>query len=790
MSAYQVDVVFDVRSAGAQGVYSYVAPSALATGTAVLAPLGSRRMLGYVIGIGPVDEALRAKLREVEVVDGLRIPSALVEVLIHLAGRTLCSLPVAVSAMFPPSIAERVVDQWTSTGEGTGELSALQRTVLEGMQAAPMRDSKSKKLSAPVKKALNLLAEKGYVRRSSHLSTPRSRKSILLRLNPDASKIEAFLKSQGKKKPAQALTLIRLQQSEMSAIAPADVRALSGVTDQTIKALMAEGLLEEVDEMSFKPTSAPKIPNDEQQAAIQAISSAIGTHQFQSFLLHGVTGSGKTEVFLQCAAQALMAGRSVLYLVPEIALASQAVVQLRERFGDRVALIHSELAKGERLEMWSRIQNGSTALVLGARSALFAPLHNIGLIIVDEEHEPAYKQESSPRYHAKDVSLMLGEAHGATVVLGSATPSLETFQEATRGKHTLLRLTRRAARASLPEVLLDDLTEGYRRGAPAIIAPLLQEEIDAVLDRGEQAILFLNRRSYSPSMICKECGHTFNCPRCAVSLSYSRRSGKLRCHHCDFSMVAPLECPQCRGVRLQPIGIGTEKLEEMVQSQFPRARTARMDRDVSQRKGALDEVLTQFRLLELDILIGTQMVAKGLDFPNVTLVGVIAADLSLSLPDFRASERTFQLLAQVAGRAGRGDRPGKVIVQTFNPEHIALVCARDHDFERFAAHSIVEREQAKYPPYCQLVNIIVSGEHHAPVVEVSYQVAVALETLGGMEVLGPADAAIEKLHNRWRRQILVKVPLGSDVAPIGEALQKVGEKGVHLMIDVNPYSLI
>ncbi|MFQ3668904.1 MAG: primosomal protein N', partial [Fimbriimonadaceae bacterium] len=494
--------------------------------------------------------------------------------------------------------------------------------------------------------------------------------------------------------------------------------------------------------------------------------------------------------YLRAAAEALAAGRQVLYLVPEIALAAQAIGQLRDRFGLGVSVLHSELTPRQRLDNWLSIRSGTSAIVVGARSALFAPLNDLGLIVVDEEHEASYKQESAPRYHAKRLARFLSERHGCPIVYGSATPSVESYREASLGVLTRLDLPNRTAQATLPAVTVENLSEGYRRGKPSILSPLLAERLGETLARGEQAILFLNRRAYAPFLVCRDCGKTFRCLNCATSLAYSQKERILRCHHCDHRETPPDECPKCGGLRILPFGIGTEKVEEFVAQTFPHARVARLDRDVTKRRGALEETLAAVSSGEIDVLVGTQMVAKGLNFPGVTLVGVIAADISLNVPDFRSSERTFQVLSQVAGRAGRGSRPGTVVVQTFNPEHVAVVCAQNHDYQTFFEHQAAERADAGYPPFRRLVNVLTTGEDRPSVVVASVEVSRRLRAVPGASVLGPADCPIERLQQRWRRHVLVKLPPDASVTPIGSALAGYAPKNVNIVIDVDPFSLM
>lgn len=795
-----VDVVVDARSGGGDSTWTYeVGENTAEVGDAFLVPLGPRAVLAFVMRVYEATEeslgfplkSLRAVLNKV---DGVNLPPSVLALTSFVAEQYLCPMNVALTVSAPPGVRERLVTAWTlEENPPAAELTPLQKEVLRTMQdsGGSIQEGKGKKLPGASQRALKLLRAKGLVRQTLQFTAFAEAKAQkgLLRLSSDEAKVEAFLRKEGKKKPAQALTIMRLQAAEHSALSPAEIKALSGITDATIKALMQGGLLEQV-EAGRGAAKAPPSPNPAQRAAIDAILEPVLSRQYKPFLLFGVTGSGKTEVFLRAAADTLKSGRQVLYLVPEIALAAQAVAQLRERFGERVAVLHSELPPKERLQNWMRIRKGDAPVVLGARSALFAPLTNIGLIIMDEEHETSYKQESAPRYHAKAVAKFLAQEHGAALVLGSATPSVETRFEAESGELTMLELPQRAAAQSLlPSVQVEDLTVGYKAGKPSILSEPLFRHMEATLARKEQIILFLNRRAYSPFLICRDCGKQFLCPRCSVSLAFSRRDQRLRCHHCGFNERVPEKCPKCAGHRLNPFGVGTEKVEEAVAMAFPTAAVSRLDRDIARKRGALEEILASFRSGDIDILVGTQMVAKGLDFPNVTLVGVIAADISLNIPDFRASERTFQLLSQVAGRAGRGSAPGHVIVQTFNPQNIAITTAQAHDYDAFYRAALQEREEAGYSPFSRLVNVVFSAADKAEVLRAGEAAVKLLEAVPDAIVLGPADCAIERLQGNWRRHVLVKLPPDASVEPVGEALQGLETKA-QVMVDVNPYSLV
>lgn len=795
------DVVFDARVGGAAARYTYSIDFGASEGDLVLAPLSGRPLAGVVARVYQTTEVdlgfPLTKLRPISArIEGIGLPPALLGMAQFISDAYLCSFSSAIGPAFPPGIADRISTSWT-LNEAVLKESFLSLTTLQTELVATIRESFGpfevpKSLSTPARKALRLLEAKGIATRTTQLASldegPAHRR--LFRLIADEDRIDAFLHEHAKKRPAQALVLIRLREAQSGALGLDDIRALGGVTQQVLKALIDARLLEEY-ESDAKPSRTAPTPNPDQVKAIKAIVGAIEKEQAEGFLLFGVTGSGKTEVYLRAAAEALRAGKQVLYLVPEIALATQAIAQLRDRFGARVAVLHSDLNPKERLANWMRIAKGEAPIVIGARSALFAPLKDLGLIVMDEEHEGSYKQESSPRYHAKALVRFLAESHRCPFVLGSATPSIESYYESEQGGLTRLELSQRAADAQLPAVEIEDLGFGFRSGQPALLTSTLEEYLVEAVASKHQAILFLNRRAYSPFLICRECGHFFMCPRCAVTLSFSRKDLKLRCHHCGHHASPPDDCPKCGGHKLNPVGVGTEKVEEAVQAILPEGRVERLDRDVASRKGALESILAEFGAGEIDVLVGTQIVAKGLNFPNVTLVGVVAADVSLNLPDFRAAERTYQLLSQVAGRAGRGVARGKVVIQTFNPTHIAVQSARNHDYLQFYSAMVREREEACYPPFSKLVNVVFAGTDYAPVVRASEDAARRLKlALPEAEILGPASCVIERVQNRWRWHVLVKLAPSAEVAPIRSALEGLDAGKVQVTVDVDAYALM
>ncbi|HQD39729.1 MAG: primosomal protein N' [Firmicutes bacterium] len=506
-------------------------------------------------------------------------------------------------------------------------------------------------------------------------------------------------------------------------------------------------------------------------------------------LLWGITGSGKTEVYLNLIQQKLDSGKAAITLVPEIALTPQMVARYRSRFGDQVAVLHSQLGAGERRDEWERVRTGEARVVLGPRSALFAPIDDLGLIIIDEEHEPSYKQEAPPRYHARECAIKRAEFAGAQVVLGSATPSLESFYKAQRSDFQLVSLTQRPTGQKLPQIQLVDMRQELKDGNRSMFSWSLQESLKECLAAGQQAILFLNRRGYSTTVLCRECGQAVRCPKCDLPLTFHFNQHQLRCHYCDYHRLPPGLCPNCGSKRIRHFGTGTEKVEAELGKLFPGAKIARMDVDTTRTKGSHERILGEFRKGSAQILVGTQMVAKGLDFPNVTLVGVVMADLTLNLPDFRAAERTFQLLTQVAGRAGRGERPGKVLIQSYLPEHYSIQAAARHDYLSFFNRELPYRKRQAYPPFSRLVNITVSGREAG----VAFKIAKELAGKLTGSITGPLPAPFALLRGEWRYRIMARFRPDEAVPEDWlEALTTLNytASGVKISVDVDPVSML
>jgi primosomal protein N' (replication factor Y) (superfamily II helicase) len=498
----------------------------------------------------------------------------------------------------------------------------------------------------------------------------------------------------------------------------------------------------------------------EQQHALDQIVGKISDRQYATFLLHGVTSSGKTEIYIRAMREAVNRGLTALMLVPEISLTPIFSRRLREHFGEAVAILHSSLSEGERTDEWRRIKDGDARVVIGTRSAVFAPLQELGLVIVDEEHDSSYKQDETPRYHGRDTAIMRASQAGAVVVLGSATPSLESFHNAQAGKYTYLRLETRYGDRPLAEVRTVDMREVFKRhGKAQILSDELKTAIAETFAKGEQAMILLNRRGFSSFLLCRSCGLAIHCPNCDVTLTYHRYNESLQCHYCNFVRPVPRVCDACEGEYIHYVGLGTEQLEAMLKEMFPEMNIARLDRDTTRRRGSFEQIIMEFAGGGIDLLVGTQMIAKGHDFHNVTLVGVVSVDAGLGLPDFRAAERTFQLLTQVAGRAGRGNRPGRVIIQTYHPEHYSLVCAKDQNYEEFYRREIEFRRTMHYPPFSALINVLVHDKDYDRANSTAMDFARELREAvkgSGVRVLGPAPAAISRIRSEYRFQVLIK----------------------------------
>ena len=585
-----------------------------------------------------------------------------------------------------------------------------------------------------------------------------------------------------------------------------DIEAFTDCSRAIVNTLIKNEYLELVEQkVERNPLENKNIENtnnlkltEEQQNAFNKISTSMDSKKYEEFLLYGVTGSGKTEVYLQLIDKAQKVGKSAIVLVPEISLTPQMIDRFISRFGkDEIAVLHSKLSLGERYDEWNRIKEGKAKIVIGARSAIFAPLNNIGIIIIDEEHDSSYKSESVPKYDAKEIAKKIVKENNCPLVLGSATPDLTTYYKAQQGEITLLALTKRANNSKLPSVDVIDLKMELANGNRSMLSYKLHDAIQKNLEEKRQTILFLNRRGYSTFIMCRECGYTVKCKNCDISLTYHRFENKLKCHYCGYEEDVVTVCPECHSTKIRYFGTGTQKLEQEINKVFPQATTIRMDVDTVSKKNSHEEILNKFRNENIDILIGTQMVVKGHHFPNVTLVGVIAADSSLNIDDYRANERTFQILTQVAGRAGREQLEGNVIIQTYNPENFAIQCAKEQNYDKFYNTEIALREQLKYPPFSDIILIGFSSLNENEVKQIAektYQYFRKKFDTEEFNVLKPMPSPIDKIQNRFRWRIIIKGIMTENANRIlNEYLQKFyncNYKNTKVTIEINPNNMM
>lgn len=802
---------------------TYLAPddADVQVGARVLVPVGPRLVTGCVLEVtrdlDPMSGVAASQVKPVaELIDETPLlPAELVALASWVAGYYLCGIGDAIAAAMPPFSWIESEPAYVATGTaGAGE-SGLRRAVLDalGDTAAVRRSAIVPRVASSaavspedVKRVLRALMRDGHVDavrelRGRAFAFKTSRAAAITAAGLEAVESGALTDKQRKG--------LRLLADEPRGVLVADLEH-DGISRAVIGGLAGRGLVTLVDwrverdpfegaaalrDEGREAAKARVTLTDEQAAALARLREMAVSGEFGVALLHGVTGSGKTEIYRRLAQEVSASGRRVLMLVPEIALTPAVAATFRHSFGDRVAIQHSALSEGERHDQWHRIRRGDVDVVVGTRSAVFAPLERLGLVIVDEEHDTSYKQEDAPRYHGRDVAIVRARSAGALVVLGSATPAMETYENARSGRYTLLSLRRRVLDRPLATMTLVNMREELAEAGPdVVISRALHDAIAARLERREQAVVLLNRRGFAASVFCRACGASIDCPNCSLSLTYHRRAHRVRCHHCDHAADVPTTCPACGGELLEYQGIGTERVESELAERFPGVRLARIDRDTVRRRGEITRVLERFARRELDVLVGTQMIAKGHDFPAVTLVGVVSADVGLGFADFRAGERTFQLLTQVAGRAGRGDTPGEAIVQTLCPEHYSIQLATGQDYESFFARELRFRAAMRYPPVDWLINVIVRDADLAAAMTAARRIAAVVRRVGesrGVRVVGPAPAPLSRLRGEYRAQLFAK---GADRNALRAAVR--AAVGAHpelkgrVVVDVDPLSVL
>ena len=775
-------------------------------GQRVLVPLKKKRVTGYLWGEVQTPEEVQTIKPVSEILDREPLFSAAMKPFFTwIAHYYLFPLGQVLKSALPPglSVSDFQNIEITPLGKNAFQETRLPKIEKEILQTLLASQGRSlSRFSPEEKKILKYFETQGWIQQITRKKKETARLKKERWIYPGAQ----FSKENFPSKDHSLFAFLALPPG----LPLKDLRNHFPLSNRRLATLCRKGLIEIREQVCWRDPfgeimvqeNGPLVLTGEQEQALARIGEGLTSGVYQTLLLHGITGSGKTEVYLRAAAETIQQGRQVLILVPEIGLIPLMEGRFRLRFGEQIALLHSGLNPGERLDQWRRIQNGLCPVVIGTRSAIFAPLHSLGLIVVDEEHDPSYKQTDSLRYNARDLALVRGRQASAVVVLGSATPSISTLFLRRKKKIGYLGIHKRVRKQTLPEIKLIDL-KIFRRGRQIpLFSPPLQEAIGRNLEQGRQTLLFLNRRGFDTLILCTLCGAVIKCRNCSLTLTYHAREGQLLCHTCGYHRPMPVRCPSCQQEGIKALGMGTEKVEKELAGLFPKASIDRMDGDTVARKGAHYEILKKFEDQKTNILIGTQMITKGHDFPQVTLIGVLCADLSLNWPDFRAGERTFQLLAQVAGRAGRGVHPGQVYLQTFNPEHYIFKYVGLHDYLGFYNQEIRFRRALKYPPFSRLINCLFQGNQETEVIQVAEKTTRFLrkETqknnwTSSLEILGPVPAPIAKIKGRYRWHLLLK---GENNRILHEAagLIREAEKGfqkgtgVQIILDVDPVDML
>lgn len=794
-------VIVDVPASTINQTFDYAVPKkfedVMQPGMRVVIPFGPRKITGFVIKLQKESEFAALK----EIIDVLDITPVLTEELLDLgkwlADETLSLYISTYQAMLPQVLRSKYKK----------EIIRLNEEELPAALALLFKDGNKVAYETVMAHVTSVKQLQDYIEAGTFAihyvvksQITKSYQTIITPASIDVLQVELASLNARAVRQQEVITYF-IQHPH-----PIDQAVLTkklNVSTATLKALATKAMItikkQEVYrnpyDRAFKKTVNLTL-TEEQAAAIKPIEAAIADDQAKTFLLHGVTGSGKTEIYLQAIENVLDKGQEAIVLVPEIALTPQMVERFKGRFGSKVAVLHSALSVGEKYDEWRKIQAKEVQVVVGARSAVFAPFENLGIIIIDEEHETTYKQDESPRYHARDVAIKRSEMNDFPVILGSATPTLESFARAKKNVYDLLTLTKRTNEQAMPSVEVVDMRQELHAGNRTMFSRALRKGIEARIARKEQIVLLLNRRGYSNFALCRDCGHVEACPNCDISLTYHKKHNALKCHYCQHEVPMPVNCPACQSDLIRFFGTGTERVEESLKEEIPNARVIRMDVDTTRRKGSHERLLQQFANQEADILLGTQMIAKGLDFENVTLVGVLAADSMLHLPDFRSSEKTFQLITQVSGRAGRHELAGEVIVQTYTPEHYSITLASAYDFNRFYEHEMQIRRTFLYPPYVFLVLFTISHEEEEMVGDVAHKIRHLLgpQLQQNTAVLGPSPSPIARMKNRYRYQLIIKYRsepnLQTIIKEITQQFQAEMRKNLQIIVDLQPYNLM
>lgn len=795
-----VKVIVDIPAAQVNRPFDYQVPEAyqdsLQLGMRVQVPFGNRQLLGFVVGIHHTSD-FKGTLKPITTVLDYEsfINEELLDLSEHLA-QTLHAFRINVlQAMLPAMLKVKyqnifLIHQPQALSDYQVPSDWLNQSQLD-------KDQVEAQLS---RKQIKQLLDQGVLELVYQVQDQTTTKTqTMIELAMPAEAIQQVIQELPARSQKVAQLLTYLLESGQRQWEQQALLAASQVSASSLKTALKHGYIKSQKVSVYRdPLAHLEVEQSQsrtltkaQEAVYEQVAQALEAHQDQTFLLEGVTGSGKTEVYLQLMAKASQMGRGAILLVPEIALTPQMVRQVKSRFQTGVAVLHSGLTNSQKYDEWRRIIRGQATIVVGARSSIFAPIRDLGLVIIDEEHETTYKQSDTPRYHAREVAIWRCHYHQAPLLLGSATPSLESRSRAQVGRYQHLRLPERVNGRPLPPVTLVDMTKEMVQQTTDELSSVLKDKIADRLAKGQQIVLLLNRRGYASYMLCRECGQVIQCPRCDISLTYHKHEHRLKCHYCDYQSPVPDRCPNCHSDYLRTFGLGTQKIEELLNQHFPDARVIRMDMDTTRKKGQHEALLDRFRRHEADILLGTQMIAKGLDFENVTLVGVINADTALNLPDFRAGEKTFQLLTQVAGRTGRGRFEGEVLIQTYNPDHYVMQLAQQHDYESFFYYEMKRRHLGHYPPYFYTTLITISSKYQAKAQAMSHQVKQALLASGAaIEILGPSQGAIARINERYYFQLLLKYKDGQvikeSLGTILDQSQLEAKQGIYITIDHEP----
>ncbi|MFT4413511.1 primosomal protein N' [Fredinandcohnia humi] len=799
-------IIVDVPAMQTDKTYDYIIPAkwsdVIVPGMRVVVPFGPRKVQGFVMSLS--DEAEVERLKEIHSI--LDLTPVLNNELLHISSwlteKTLCFTISALQAMLPSAMRakyEKEIRLLDTTRQA--ELDSAVQKAMNNRSSVSWEEVEKNDLLHLFQKDI----KKGLLEVVYNVKNRTNKKTV--------KQVESTRTTRELEKELQALPATASKQKEVlryflqnnNPVLLKDLLQETNTTENTIKALIKKELLSEklvevyrdpFADKEFQKTQ-PLALTYEQQKAIAPILTSIEEQYHKVFLMYGVTGSGKTEVYLQSIDAVLRQGKEAIVLVPEISLTPQMVNRFKGRFGSEVAVFHSGLGAGEKYDEWRKIHRKEVRVVVGARSAIFAPFENLGIIIIDEEHESSYKQEDNPRYHARDVAIFRGQLHKCPVVLGSATPTLESFARASKQVYELITLKERVNNRPLPTVEIIDMREELRNGNRSMFSTALFEKLTERLQRKEQSVLFLNRRGHSSFVMCRDCGYVANCPNCDISLTYHRTNHLLKCHYCAYETQMPTTCHECGSEHIRFFGTGTQKVEEELAKILPQARVIRMDVDTTSRKGAHEKLLKEFGDGKADILLGTQMIAKGLDFPNVTLVGVLTADTMLHLPDFRSSEKTFQLLTQVSGRAGRHELLGEVIIQSYTPEHYSIQLASHHDYDGFYENEMRIRKAHSYPPFYYLALITVSHPEVTKTVDVSDKIATYLrKSLTNQSIiLGPVTSPIARINNRYRYQCMIKYKNEPNLYMILKGIvdryqKEIAQNSLTLSIDLNPHIMM